>query len=191
MILRQEPLIVQNTDSVPYSAVTKGEVDFLLDRLRGDDVTEFWAALELHGARAGSRWHDNPNLLRFCIDSSAINRSTIRQCIESHWSFHWLPAKTCGEGRSLAVTGPMRFQKAPQHCYHATPETNLERILSVGLVAGIAAERSTTGRDDAGHYIYISFDTVAANEWATDDQLLRKSRDDRHQGKGVSRSIQQ
>src|SRR5262249_34417078 len=59
----------------------------------------------------------------------------------------------------------------PMFCYHVTPASNETGVLERGLLRGVDAGRSTTGRRDAGQRIHLSFDAETAALWAKDDLL--------------------
>ena len=61
----------------------------------------------------------------------------------------------------------------PDLCYHVTPAYNEEGIRERGLLRGVDAGRSTTGRPDAARRIHVSFKPEDAVKWAG-DQLLGK-----------------
>jgi hypothetical protein len=76
-----------------------------------------------------------------------------------------------------ALVAPLVEAAPPAHCYHTTPAVNEDGIRRRGLLRGVEAGRSTTGRPDAGQRIHITFDPDDAAQWA-EDRLLGKHHPD-------------
>jgi hypothetical protein len=76
------------------------------------------------------------------------------------------------------IAAPLVEAPPPDRCYHTTPAFNKDGIEHRGLLRGVDAGRSTTGRADAGQYIHITFEPEAGAKWA-EEKLLGKHHADR------------
>jgi hypothetical protein len=75
--------------------------------------------------------------------------------------------------RQDILAAPFVETAVPHVCFHTTPANNETGILTRGLLRGVDAGRTTTGRDDAAQRIHVTFEAGTASQWSK-DKLLGK-----------------